>query len=610
MSEESIFYTYMINIFYFAIFWHWSTIKEILRYIKGKNVIIKAILAIFCIQNTLLGSSSHYAIPERLLLSNGLSTEFVAKFALFVAFLLVWTILWGRILKETLRFPVIAGQIIGGVLIGPSLLNVLGWHVFHEELSVYDAVGNLYSVPASDLYLFFVVLCSSALTVTYLLWIAGHETDVRDIFKVGVTATTAGILGALLPILMTVGTAYYMLYDYSLIQSIGLGLIFSATSVSIPVTMLVSKRKMHLKSSKATLGAAIIDDIFSVVLLSMFFIALQSGTFGSFSGLMHTAHNVTIAEALVYMLVSFAVIFFTGYFVIPPVLEWLKKHHSSFLIASFATGAMLLYFAFAELIGGLAGITGAFFAGLFHRMGDSRHQAEKVITPFIRSFLLPLFLGSIGLQVDISLLSPYQWVGVILLLVAAIVSKLLACYISIFLSNSSGRRTSDRWTMLEGYLFGSSMVARGEVGLVIATILRGSQVITADQYIIAVVVIVLSTIAAPFMLAIGFYRLDLIPEKEGFSLNLGLFKIVGTQQLFNIIIGRIEAMGSYKTTVNMSEGQKIVNLEGENVKVIYSPEKGIIFRGKRQKIEEILHNVRTAILDDIDHIPDNKEMDD
>ncbi len=573
-------------------------------------MIVLAVAALFCVFGGLLGSNHQYLIPEGILLSNGLSTEFVAKFALFVAFLLVWTILWGRILKELLRFPVIAGQIIGGVLIGPSFLNILGWGVFREYLTAYDASGVSYAIPAADLYLFFVVLCSSALTVTYLLWVAGHETDVRDIFHVGVTATTAGILGALLPIAMTIITAYYMLYDYSLIQSIGLGLIFSATSVSIPVTMLVSKRKMHLKSSKATLGAAIIDDIFSVVLLSMFFIALQSGTFGPFTGLMHSGHNVTIAESLVYMLVSFAVIFFTGYFVIPPILAWLKKHHSSFLLASFASGAMLLYFAFAELIGGLAGITGAFFAGLFHRMGDSRHQAEKVITPFIRSFLLPIFLGSIGLQVNISLLSSYQWVGVALLLIAAIISKLLACYISIFLSNSSGRRTTDHWTMLEGYLFGSSMVARGEVGLVIATILRGSQVITADQYIIAVVVIVLSTIAAPFMLAVGFHRLDLIPEREGFSLNLGLFKIMGTQQLFNIIIGRIEAMGSYKTAINMSEGQKIVNLEGENVKVIFSPEKGIIFRGKRQKIEEILHEVRKAILDEIDHIPDNKEIDD
>lgn len=61
------------------------------------------------------------------------------------------------------------------------------------------------------------------------------------------------------------------------------------------------------------------------------------------------------------------------------------------MIASFANGIMLIYFAGAELIGGLAGITGAYFAGLFHRLGDHRHQAEKSISPFVNAVLLPLF---------------------------------------------------------------------------------------------------------------------------------------------------------------------------------------------------------------------------
>lgn len=431
----------------------------------------------------------------------------------------------------------------------------------------------------------------------------------RDIFHVGVTATTAGILGALMPIFFTIICAHYLLGSFTLIQAIGLGLIFSATSVSVPVTMLVSQRKMHLKSSKATLGAAIIDDIFSVVLLSIFFIALQAGTFGVFTGVLHAAHDITIAEAIVYMLVSFAVIFFTGYFVIPPILRWLTRHHSSYMLTSCANGAMLLYFAFAEIIGGLAGITGAFFAGLFHRMGDSRHQAEKTITPFVRSFLLPLFLGSIGLQVDLSVLNRFEWLSVFLLLIVAIISKLVACSMSTFLSNISGRRTTDRWSPLETYLFGSSMVARGEVGLVISTILRGSQIITADQYVIAVVVIILTTIAAPLMLAVGFHRLELVPlDTKDYALNIGLFKVMGTAQMFNIILGRIDATGVYKTSVNISEGRKVVSLEGQNVKIMFNPEEGITFRGNHQKIEEILSIVKKSILEELDHLPENAHI--
>lgn len=552
--------------------------------------------------------AQEYSLPEGFLLSSGLPTVFVAKFALFIAVLLAGTVAFGRILKLLCNCPTIAGEIIGGIILGPSCMNLLGWRVFDAPLQIVDTVtGGLYALASSDLFLYFVVLASSCLTVSYLLWIAGHETDIRDMFKVGLTATTAGILGAVLPIIMTMWVAHYVLGQFSLIAAIGIGLIFSATSVSIPVAMLVAQRKMHLKSSQATLGAAIIDDIFSIILLSVFFICLQSGTFGTVYGLAHVGHSSSIAEALVYMLLSFAGIAFTGYFMIPPMLNWLKKHHSSFLVATSAHATMLLYFAFAELIGGLAGITGAFFAGLFHRMGDHRHQAEKVITPFVRSFLLPLFLGSIGLQLNLRLLTAADWVTVGILLGVAIISKLVACYMATLFSNLSGRRKAERWSMLEGYLFGSAMVARGEVGLVISTILRGSHIISADQYVIAVVVIVLTTIASPLMIALGFARMELVSldDTQGYALKIGPFKVIGTNQMFNIIAGRIEASGLYTTSVNMSEGCKIINLEGHGVKIMYDPEQGITFRGNRHNIEEILHMVKGSMAEELERLPES-----
>ena len=554
--------------------------------------------------------NAEHSIPEGLLMSAGLSTTFVAKFALFLGVLLLWTVVFGHVLKVLFRCPVIAGQIIAGIIVGPSCFNLVGWPVFEQPLQVFDAASNtFYSLASSDLFLFFVVLISSVLTVSYLLWIAGHETDIRDVFHVGITATAAGILGALMPIACTLILAYYMPQDFSLVQSVSLGLVLAATSVSIPVAMLVAQRKMHLKSSKATLGAAIIDDVFSIILLSMFFIALQAGTFGAFTGVMHTAHDVTIGEAIVYMLVSFVTIFLTGYFVIPPVLGWLKSHHASYLIPSFASGIMLFYFSFAELIGGLAGITGAFFAGLFHRMGDSGHQAEKSISPFVSAFLLPLFLGSIGLQVNIALLSLYEWYIALLLLVVAIISKLGACAISTFLSNLLSRTKTDQWSMLETYLFGASMIARGEVGLVISTILRGSQIISAEQYVVAVVVIILSTIVSPLMLAIGFYIQDTDKKQQATDCNehvcnVGQFNAMGTHSMFAIILGRIDAAGVYKTSVDMHDGSQIVTLEGHHVKIVFNPEEGIIFRGNRQKIEEIIAMVKKALVQELGKLPE------
>jgi len=547
------------------------------------------------------------AIPQGVLISSGLSASFVAKFALFIAMLLLWTITFGKLLKALVHCPTIAGQIIGGILLGPSLINIAGSKLFSEPLTVIDnATGALYSLASSDLFIFFVLLISSALTVSYLMWIAGHETDIRDIIKVGVTAVSAGILGALLPI----GCMYFMaklFFDdlYTLSQAIGMGIIFSATSVSIPVAMLFAQGKMHLKSSKATLGAAIIDDIVAVILLSIFFIALQSGTFGVVKGYVSPVHTASIGESIVYMLLSFAVIFLVGYFLIPTFIKKLKKYHSSHMIASAANGTMLMYFAFAELIGGLAGITGAYFAGLFHRMGDDRHHAEKVISPFVSAVLLPLFLGSIGLQIDIRVLDASEWGMVGILLIGAIISKMLACYLAAELSNLSKRRKSHRWSLLDTYLFGSSMVARGEVGLVISTILRGAKVIGAQQYVVAVVVIVLTTIAAPMMLSAGFAYLDrrsISEAEEDYELNIGLFEAIGTTQMFNVIVGLIEASGAYKTTFRFSEGRKIINLEGKNVKIILCPEYGILFKGSREKVEDILRLVKKSISAEIDHI--------
>lgn len=552
------------------------------------------------------GKSNFLTIPQGVLLGAGLNPTFVATFALFVAIILLWTIAWGKILKKAVRLPVIAGQIIGGILLGPSCINIQGYQFFAVPLQLIDTVsGKFYALASSDLFIFFILLISSAFTVSYLLWIAGHETDIQDILKVGVTAVSAGIFGALLPILMTVAiVSLFFSESFTLAQSIALGLMLSATSVSIPIAMLFAQNKMHLKSSRATLGAAIIDDILTVILLSVFFITAQAGMFGFINQKIHNAHHVGAIEAIVYMIVSFAVIFFTGYFIVPPIIRWLKRQHFSHLITPVANGLMLLYFAFAELVGGLAGITGAYFAGLFHRMGDDHHHAEKVISPFVNAILLPLFLGSIGLQVDISILTMSQWIIVFLLLIVAIISKLAGCFLATFLSNISGRRAANRWNALESYLFGASMVARGEVGLVVATILQGSQVITSQQYVIAVVIIVLTTIAAPIMLALGFYRLDLVqisPDTStGFSLNIGLFDIIGTTQMFNIIIDRIEATKAFNTSVYFSEGCKIINLEGHNVKIILSPEKGIIFKGNRENIDRIIRLVKSSILEEVE----------
>ena len=574
------------------------------------NLIKRYSFGIFC--GSLINSYAYaadipLAIPSGVLINSGLDPSFVAHFALFTAVLLLWTIAAGRVCKYLFRLPVVAGQIIGGIILGPSLIDVRNFTIFSKPLTVFDpATGLAYALTSADIYIFIILLVSAALTVSFLLWTAGHETDIKDLLKVGGTAVSAGLLGAAVPILFTVLVTYCpMPAIFSFAQSIGLGLVFSATSVSIPIAMLFARKKMHLRTSKATLGAAIIDDIAAVVALSLFFIALQGGVFGTTMAVI--AHGKSLHESLFYMFISFVVMGFVGYYVIPPIVHFFGSHRLGYLLAPMATGIMLLYFAFADMVGGLAGITGAYFAGFFHRSGDSRHEAAHVITPFVNALLLPLFLGSIGLQVDLSLLSLKQWAIVLVLLLAAILSKLVGCYAAIFLSNSFlAKNSSSSWTMLEGFIFGASMIARGEVGLVVVTILKGSRLITPEQYIMAIVVIVLTTIAAPIMLSIGFALQDRLEGKTHsggeYSLNIGFFETVGTEQMFTIILEHIKTAKGYHIMVDTIEGQQIVNLEGQDVKIILNLDEGIIFRGKRATIEHIVSDIKNALQDEIDSI--------
>jgi Kef-type K+ transport system membrane component KefB len=567
----------------------------------------RAVLLLGTLVSSHAAKAADLTIPAGVLTGAGIPAAFVAHFALFISCVLLWTLLCGAFLKYCFRLPIIAGQIIGGILLGPSVINIRSYAIFGEPLEFVDAAtGYMYSLLSFDLFVFTLILISSTLTVSYLLWIAGHETDVRDLVKVGLTATTAGILGALVPIGATVLVMYSTFsFGYALEQAVGLGLIFAATSVSIPVAMLVSQKKMHLKSSKATLGAAIIDDVFAVILLSLFFIWVRG--LPGFSGAI-SHHSSSLWISLSYMLLAAVAICSTGYFLVPRLLIWLEKHHYGYMVASVASGLMLLYFAFAELVGGLAGITGAYFIGLFHKMGDADHNAEKVIAPYVNTFLLPLFLASIGLQLDMSLLTLHDWLIVLLLLVVAIVSKLFGCLMATGISNfASGKNVAEHWTLLETYIFGSSMVARGEVGLVISTILRGAGLITEPQYIIAVVVIVLTTIATPIMLAIGFALQDELPvtplaSAGTYSKNMGLFSHIGTSQMFDIMVSVLEHAHAYQTTVQLSEGCRVASIEGDRAKIIMSPDKGITVEGDPALVQAIVSKVQKAIFEDMKHL--------
>jgi len=296
--------------------------------------------------------------------------------------------------------------------------------------------------------------------------------------------------------------------------------------------------------------------------------------------------------------------FLVGRFIIKPLTIFFREKHLSHLIPTFAIGMTLFYFSGAEIIGGLAGITGAYFAGLFHRMGDEKHSAEKVISPYVNVFLLPLFLGIVGMQVNLQILSFKDWIIVFSLLLLAIITKLGGCFLSTFIYNIFSR---NKWSFLESYLFGSSMIARGEVGLVIATILKGSNIINTEQFMIAISTIVLTTIATPIMLGIGFDILNrktkIKEETKTLAIQIGPFKHLSPRQIFNIINTTIHIPAKAHSVVQLSEGRRILTLS-KKLKVILAPDaEGITVEGTKYQVKELLEALNKALKEDFSIIP-------
>lgn len=512
------------------------------------------LLAIAFSGELLMGAQTSLVVPDGMIAAAALNTTFVAKTALFLAVLIIGVLLAGILLNKLLRLPTIAGQIIGGILLGPSLINIGSFSLFNAPCLVgaHEITGQFYS---ADLMLFFIGMISSLITVPSLLWMAGHETDLQQLKKVGLVALLAGVLGALVPIAFTV--LALLATGATLFQLVAMGLIFSATSVSIPVAMLIAYKKMQTRSARATLGAAVVDDIVAVLLLSLFFIICPSH---------HGAHQQSsVASALGFMIIGSLLIVGLGVFIMPRLVAWFERADASAL-APVAQMIMLGFFALSEMLAGLAGITGAYFAGLFFRKSDFQHRAYEVIAPFVQGLLLPLFLGSIGLSLNLGLLAAQDWLLVIVLAIVAIVSKLAACFITTFVVNKLAVSGYEKWSPLESYLFGASMVARGEVGLVVASLLASAGIISAQWYNISVVVIVLTTVATPLLLALGFDR-----EKRNAQCEyvLSLTGSLNAEDI-NFVFNRLQ---SYGLTAHINQANGITRISIVDPKIAIEIEK-------------------------------------
>ena len=361
--------------------------------------------------------------------------------------------------------PAVLGEIVAGVVLGPSVLNMLGWRVFPEGLGV--VVAHLANIG-----------------VIFLMFIAGLETDLAKMRRVGRVAGIAGTAGVFVPLLL--GAAVALPFGYSLTQALFIGVVLTATSVSITVQTLIELGRLESREGTTLLAAAVIDDVIAIIVLSVF-VALSGGGGGLAS----------VGVVAVRMVVFFALAIVGGLWVIGRVLP--KAHGlpiSEGLLASVTVLILVLSWS-AEAFGRVASITGAYIAGVLVAEVGFRDEVERRLKAFTYAILVPVFFVSIGLQTNVRLLAAEDLPFALLIVVAAVVGKIAGC---------GGGALAGGFSRAESLRVGVGMVSRGEVGLIIAGIGLQSGLLTDRGFAVMVIMVLATTLLTPILLRATFPR--------------------------------------------------------------------------------------------------------
>lgn len=368
-----------------------------------------------------------------------------------------------------LRQPAVLGELLAGLLLGPSLLNELEWAIF--------------SNPAQPHLLAETIFELAELGVICLMFLAGLEITPRELLQSGKVAVLAGICGVLLPLGLGSGLAW--LCGYTGTAGFFVGIVLTATSVSISAQTLLELKMLRSREGLALLGAAVVDDVLVILLLSVFVALAGAGTGGPL--------YLILLQMVGYLVVAGGVAFW----VLPRLAGWIQRQPISEGLAALVF-VMALFFAWsAEVVGGLAAISGAFIAGLGFGQSRARETIARQMHVLTYAFLVPIFFVSIGLKTDFHALRNASLPFALALLGIAVLAKIIGSGLGAYLGGFS-RRSALR--------VGLGMVSRGEVGLIVASVGVAAGLLPAEFFSVATLMVVVTTLITPPLLRWAFHE--------------------------------------------------------------------------------------------------------
>lgn len=355
--------------------------------------------------------------------------------------------------------PAVIGQIIVGIILGPAMLGI----VKHDT----------------------VISFLAELGVILLMFMAGLESDLKLLKRYLAPSLVVAINGVLIPLIVFMVTAHLMGINFN--GALFWGITFAATSVSITVSVLSDMNQLQTKEGATILGAAVVDDILAVLMLSIF-----TTVFGTES----MKSSLPLWASLLLQLAFFVLVFVLVRWLAPAVMN--LAHHLAVPSAVTVAGVVLCLAlsVLAETVG-LSDVVGAFFAGVAISQTKVSHEIERTVAPIGYAIFIPVFFTSIGLEMRFNNIAN-EVAPLIILTVLAIATKLYGGAIGAKIMKYS-------WN--SGMAVGAGMVSRGEMSLIIVQIGYNAKLVTESQYSLLVIVIVLTTLVAPMLLKHYFNRL-------------------------------------------------------------------------------------------------------
>lgn len=390
------------------------------------------------------------------------------SYLISIALILLSTKVLG-LFSKVVRLPQVVGALLAGIILGPACLGIV-----HST----EMLSNL-----------------SEIGVIVLMFAAGLETDIDELKRTGKASFLIALIGVLVPLAGGAAVAYFFNDSTDsnvMLQNIFIGIILTATSVSITVETLKEMGKLSTRAGNAILGAAIIDDILGIIALTVVISMADE--------------SVNIGIVLLKILGFFAFTFVAAVGYHYAFKKWTDNSAVKlrrYVVISFVFCLVLAYCA--EVFFGVADITGAFFAGLALSGTKKSEYISKRFDTLSYLLLSPIFFAGIGLKVELPTMNGEIILFTVLLCVVAALTKVIGCGLGAKIC---------KYTSKESLQIGVGMISRGEVALIVAN--KGEAVgLMSDKFFAPVIImVVFTTVVTPVLLKLVFKDKTSEPETK------------------------------------------------------------------------------------------------